>query len=103
MSETLVNLLQNSTLVYEWRTEMERIITQQIYSTKDTNIFMKAAMDPDILEQTFLQEIKEIEEEDREGLDILNEEEDEWSSDQIKIKKKTQLIFFYLKTAKKGC
>ena len=50
MSKTLVNLLQNSTLVYEWRTEMERIITQQIYSTKDTNIFMKAAMDPDILE-----------------------------------------------------
>ena len=47
MSETLMNLLQNSTLMYEWRAEMERIITQQIYSTKDTNIFMKAAMDPD--------------------------------------------------------
>ena len=59
MSETLVNLLQNSTLMYEWRTEMERIITQQIYSTKDTNIFMKAAVDPDVLEQTFLQELLE--------------------------------------------
>merc|ERR1711954_542234 len=101
MSETLVNLLQNSTLVYEWRTEMERIITQQIYSTKDTNIFMKAAVDPDVLEQTFLQEIKEIEEEDQEGVENLDEDNKEWSSDQIKMKK-TQLIFFYLKTAKKG-
>ena len=102
MSETLVNLLQNSTLVYEWRTEMERIITQQIYSTKDTNIFMKAAVDPDVLEQTFLQEIKEIEEEDQEGVENLDKSSKEWSSNQIKIKK-TQLIFFYLKTAKKEC
>ena len=80
MSETLVNLLQNSTLVYEWRTEMERIITQQIYSTKDTNIFMKAAVDPDVLEQTFLQEIKEIEEEDQEGVENLDKDNKEWSS-----------------------
>ena len=101
MSETLVNLLQKSMLIYEWRTEMERIITQQIYSTKDTNIFMKAAVDPDVLEQTFLQEIKEIEEEDKEGVENLNEDNKEWSSNQIKMKK-TQLIFFYLKTAKKG-
>ena len=96
-----MNLLQDSTLVYEWHTELERIITQQIYLTKDNNIFMKAVIDPNILEQTFLQEIKEIEEEDREGIDILNEDDNEWSSDQIKMKK-TQLIFFYLKTAKKG-
>ena len=48
---------------------------------------MKAAMDPNILEQTFLQEIKEIEEEDREDIDILNEDDNEWSSDQIKMKK----------------
>merc|ERR1711954_601309 len=86
---------------YEWRTEMERKITQQIYFTKDTNIFMKAAVDPDVLEQTFLQEIKEIEEEDKEGVENLNKDNDEWSSNQIKMKK-TQLIFFYLKTAKKG-
>ena len=100
MSEALVDLLQNSILVYEWHTRLERIITQQIYSTKDSNIFMKATMDPNILEQTFLQEIKEIEEEDKEGIDILNEDDNEWSSDQIKMKK-TQLIFFYLKTAKR--
>ena len=62
---------------------------------------MKAALDPNVLEQTFLQEIKEIEEEDKEGIDILKEDNNEWSSDQIKMKK-TQLIFFYLKTAKKG-
>ena len=79
--------------MYEWCTEMERIITQQIYSTKDTNIFMKAAVDPDVLEQTFLQEIKEIEEEDQEGVENLDENNKEWSSNQIKIKK-TQLIFF---------
>ena len=66
MSETLINLLQKSTLVYEWRLELERIITQQIYSSKDCNIFMKAALNPDVLEQTFLQEIKEIEDDDRE-------------------------------------
>ena len=34
-------------------------------------------------------------------VDILNKEEDELSSEKIKMKK-TQLIFFYLKTAKKG-
>merc|ERR1711954_36973 len=86
---------------YEWRTEMERKITQQIYSTKDTNIFMKAAVDPDVLEQTFLQEIKEIEEEDKEGVENLNKDNKKWSSNQTKMKK-TQLIFFHLKTAKKG-
>ena len=53
MSEALVDLLQNSILVYEWHTRLERIITQQIYSTKDSNIFMKAAIDPNILEQAF--------------------------------------------------
>merc|ERR1711954_42601 len=88
MSETLVNLLQNSTLMYEWHKEMERIITQQIYSTKDTNIFMKAAVDPDILEQTYLQEIKEMEKEDKEGVENLNEDNNEWSSNQIKMKKR---------------
>ena len=34
-------------------------------------------------------------------VDILNEEEDKLSSEKIKMKK-TQLIFFYLKTAKRG-
>ena len=55
MSETLVNLLQTSTLVYEWRLELKMIITQQIYSSKDCNIFVEAALSPDVLEQTFLQ------------------------------------------------
>ena len=36
---------------------------------------MKATLNPDVLEQTFLQEIKEIEDEDREGIDILDEED----------------------------
>merc|ERR1711954_215543 len=62
---------------------------------------MKAAVDPDVLQQTFLQEIKEIEEEDQEGVENLDKSSKEWSRNQIKIKK-TQLIFFYLKTAKKG-
>ena len=39
---------------------------------------------------------------DREGMVILNEEEDELSREKIKMKK-TQSIFFYLKTAKKEC
>ena len=67
MSENLVNILQNSTLVHEWRLELERIITQQTYSSKDCIIFMKAALYPNVLKQTFLQEIKEIEDEDKEG------------------------------------
>merc|ERR1712081_125049 len=35
------------------------------------------------------------------GVENLNEDNNEWSSNQIKMNK-TQLIFFYLKTAKKG-
>ena len=42
-----------------------------------------------------------MEEKDKEGIENLNKDSNEWSSNQIKIKK-IQLIFFYLKTAKKG-
>ena len=62
---------------------------------------MKAELDPDVLEQTFSQDIKKIEDEDKEGIDMLKEEEDKLSNEKIKMKK-TQLIFFYLKTAKRG-
>merc|ERR1711954_46326 len=42
-----------------------------------------------------------MEEEDKEVVVNLNEDNNEWSSNQINIKR-IQLIFFYLKTAKKG-
>ena len=40
---------------------------------------MKAALDLDVFEQNFLQEIKEIEDEDKAGIDMLKEEEDKLS------------------------
>ena len=44
---------------------------------------MKAALDPDILEQTFFQEVREIQDEDKEGMENLKEEEDELSNEKI--------------------
>ena len=61
---------------------------------------MKAALDPDILEQTFFQEVREIQDEDKEGMENMEEEEDELPNEKIKVKN-AQFIFFYLKTAKK--
>ena len=81
--KVLLIYCKNSTSVFEWQTELERIIAQQIYSSKDSNIFMKAVLDPDILEQTFLEEVREIQDEDKEGMENMEEEEDELSNEKI--------------------
>ena len=74
--KVLLIYCKNSTSVFEWQTELEQRIGQQIYSSKDSNIFMKAALDPDILEQTFFQEVREIQDEDKEGMENLEEEKE---------------------------